>query len=118
MKVVDKVLSEGRLYLKFNDVFYKVKSLTIQGLSARFDCRSLENGEDYEINFKVDEKLLGDLIRFGLKDERNSIFIISEDMDRPVWFETSIAELIKEVEKKGLKNDLRRTLGMYPDMEV
>ncbi len=118
LKVIDKILNEGRLYLRFNDVFYKIKSMTIQGLNAKLDCRNMQDGEEYEINFKIETGLLDDLIGFGLKDARSSIFVISEDQSRPIWFETSIAELIKEVERKELKSDIRRMLGGYTDIEV
>lgn len=118
LKAIDKVLSEGRLYLRFNDVFYKIKSVSIQDLNAKLECRNLQDGEEYEINFKIEKGLLNDLLEFGLKDSRDSVFIISEDQNRPIWFETSIAELIKEVEKKELRSDIRRMLGRYADMEV
>lgn len=118
LKAIDKVLSEGRLYLRFNDVFYKIKSVSIQDLNAKLECRNLQDGEEYEINFKIEKGLLNDLLEFGLKDSRDSVFIISEDQNRPIWFETSIAELIKEVERKELRSDIRRMLGRYADMEV
>ena len=118
LKAIDKVLSEGRLYLRFNNVFYKIKSVSIQDLNAKLECRNLQDGEEYEINFKIEKGLLNDLLEFGLKDSRDSVFIISEDQNRPIWFETSIAELIKEVERKELRSDIRRMLGRYADMEV
>jgi len=118
LKAIDKVLSEGRLYLRFNDIFYKIKSVSIQDLNAKLECRNMQDGEEYEINFKIEKGLLNDLLEFGLKDSRDSVFIISEDQNKPIWFETSIAELIKEVERKELRSDIRRMLGRYADMEV
>jgi len=112
------MLNEGRLYLKFNDTFYKIKSVAVQGLNARFECRSLKDGEEYEIGFKIEKALLDDLLKFGFKDRPSSIFVISEDLNRPIWFETTIGELIKELERKELRSDIRRMLEGYTDIEL
>ena len=48
LKAIDKVLSEGRLYLRFNDIFYKIKSVSIQDLNAKLECRNMQDGEEYE----------------------------------------------------------------------
>lgn len=117
LKAVQKVLNKGSVYLRLHGSIYKIKSLEIKDSDAKFDCRSLRDGENYEINFKIEKKLMTDLVGFGLRDKPNSVFIISEDADKPIWFETSLQELIVEVEKRALRKDLLKELSTYVDIE-
>ncbi|WP_309493239.1 hypothetical protein [Candidatus Hecatella orcuttiae] len=117
LKAVQKVLNKGSVYLRLHGSIYKIRSLEIKGSDAKFDCRSLHNGENYEISFKIEKKLMTDLIGFGLRDKPNSVFVISEDADKPIWFETSLQELIEEVEKRALRKDLLKELSTYADIE-
>jgi hypothetical protein len=94
-----------------------VKKIEIRGADAKFECKNLRDGEDYEISFKIEKQLLVDIIRFGLNDQPNSIFIISEDLNKPVWFETSLTELIEEAERQGLKRELEKELASYENLE-
>lgn len=117
VRAVQKVLNRGLVYFKLDDSFYRVKAIRIEGSNARFDCESLQNGEEYEVSFKIEEELMADLLRFGLEDKPNSVFIISEDVEKPVWFETSLTELIEGLRRQGVKRDLRRELAAYEDLE-
>ena len=117
IKAVQKVISKGSVYLRLNNSIYRVKKIEIRGSNAKFECKNLRDGEDYEINFKIEKELMVDLIRFGLEDKPNSIFIISEDLNKPVWFETSLTELIEEAEKQGLRRELEKELANYENLE-
>ena len=117
VKAIEKVLSRGRCYLRLDGVLYRVKKIEIRGLNATFDCKSMHDGEDYEVKFKIERKLLEDLLSFSLKDEKDAIFVISEDAGGTLWFETSMAELIKGVEEREIKENLKRELSNFFDLE-
>ena len=117
VRAIEKVLGQGRCYLKLDGVLYKVRKIEIKGLEARFDCRSMQDGEEYEIKFKVNRRLLKDLLGFSLKDQKDSIFVISEDEAGTFWFETSMTELLKGIEEKEVRENLRKELSKYMDLE-
>jgi hypothetical protein len=117
VKAVQKVINKGTVYLRLNNSIYRVKKIEIRGADAKFECKNLRDGEDYEISFKIEKQLMVDIIRFGLNDQPNSIFIISEDLNKPVWFETSLTELIEEAERQGLKRELEKELASYENLE-
>ncbi len=117
VKAIEKVLSRGRCYLRLDGVLYRVKKIEIRGLNATFDCKSMHDGEDYEVKFKIERKLLEDLLSFSLKDEKDAIFVISEDAGETLWFETSMAELIKGVEEREIKENLKRELSNFFNLE-
>jgi hypothetical protein len=94
-----------------------VKAIEIKGSNAKFECENLQDGEEYEISFKIEKDLMVDLLRFGLKDKPDQVFMISEDLNRPIWFETTLDELIRELEEWKLKKGLKKELAEYKDIE-
>ncbi|MHC1564060.1 MAG: hypothetical protein ACXQTF_01860 [Candidatus Hecatellaceae archaeon] len=117
LKAVQKVLNKGSVYFKLHDTIYRVKAIEIKGSNAKFECENLQDGEDYEISFKIEKNLMVDLLRFGLKDKPDQVFMISEDLNRPIWFETTLDELIRELEEWKLKKGLKKELAGYKDIE-
>ena len=117
LKAVQKVLNKGSVYFKLHDTIYRVKAIEIKGSKAKFECENLQDGEDYEISFKIERDLMVDLLRFGLKDKPDQVFMISEDLNRPIWFETTLDELIRELEEWKLKKGLQKELAKYKDIE-
>lgn len=117
LKSIDKVLNKSLVYLKLNRNFYRIKRIEMKNLHAKFLCKQIENGRDYEIKFKTSPDMFSDLVTFGLKDKKHGIFVILTESNELSWFETTIEELIKQIDEREIREGIRRELEAYDDME-
>ncbi len=117
LKSIDKILNRGLVYLKLDGEFYKIEKIEIKCYQASFHCKQISTGKAFEIKFQVKPEMFTDLVSFGLKDQKYSIFIILKEANDSIWFETSIYELIKQIDDREIREEIKRELYGYEDME-
>ena len=117
IKNIEKVLNKGLVYLKLDEGFYKIKRIEMRKLDMKFHCKEIGKEKEYEVKFKANPKMFSALITFGLEDKKHSIFMIMAESSKLNWFETSIEELIKQIDEKEVKEDIIRELEIYDDLE-
>ena len=114
---IEKVLNKGLVYLKLDEGFYKIKRIEMRKLDMKFHCKEIGKEKEYEVKFRANPKMFSALVTFGLEDKKHSIFMIMAESSKLNWFETSIEELIKQIDEKEVKEDIRRELEIYDDLE-
>ena len=117
IRKVHKVVKNGSVYLRMQNRFYMLLDIEMSGSEAKVLCHGVDDGKDLQVKLVLEEKLLKDLIGFGLRDKRNSIFIIVKDRDKKIWFETSVETLTEEIYRRELGRVMKRKLDSYQDIE-
>ena len=117
IRKVHKVVKNGSVYLRMQNRFYMLLDIEMSGSQAKVLCHGVDDGKDLHVKLVLEEKLLKDLIGFGLRDKKNSIFIIVKDKDKKIWFETSVETLTEEIYKRELGRIMKRKLDSYQDIE-
>jgi len=117
IRKVHKVVKNGSVYLRMQNRFYMLLDIEMRGSEAKVLCHGVDDGKDLQVKLVLEEKLLKDLIGFGLRDKRNSIFIIVKDRDKKIWFETSVETLTEEIYRRELGRVMKRKLDSYQDIE-
>jgi len=117
IKEVSKVLSKGSVYICLGSKIFRMVDMHIKDLDASVTCQNIRDEKQCKIQFRVNKDLLYELVRFGLQDKKNSIFMVSVKGTEPRWFETSVDELTDEVAKAEIKKNLGKKLQAYENIE-
>ena len=89
----------------------------MKGSEAKFECKQIHSGKAFEIKFQIKTEMFSDLVTFGLKDQKHSIFVILKEPNNSSWFETSVDELIKQIDEREIREEIRKELHSFEDIE-
>ena len=117
IREVHKVVKNCAVYLRMENRFYRLIDIEMKGSEAGMLCRGVDDGKELQVKLAIDRKLIQDLLGFGLRDKKNTIFIIVKDAVEKIWFETSVETLTEEMYRRELGRVMKRKLGSYHDIE-
>lgn len=117
IKKIHKIVQNGSIYLRMENRFYKLLDIEVKGSEAEVLCHGMDDDKDLHVKLVMEGGLLKDLVCFGLKDKKNSIFIIDKDTSKQIWFETSVESLTREIYTKELYKIMEHKLRSYKDIE-
>jgi hypothetical protein len=117
IKKVHKTVENGTVYLRTENKFYRLNDIEIKGSKAKVQCHGMDDGKELQFELEIKGNLLQDLVGFGLRDSKNSIFIIVNEDNRNLWFETSVNTLTEGIYKKELGKIIKTKLTAYQDIE-